>query len=304
MNQWDTPSSAACKLMRLDPKFRDMGVPHRARVNLMLRDILGLRYLQHENIVQLIDLIAIPDSQTYFPYSTVLILMELCDGDLVGIYEACSSIIPLEICYKWMKDIASGLLYMHEKNMTHMDIKPANILFKWATPDTELSPANLMQQYQGMTFKLGDLGSYMSFIHDEPDITKEVVGTPHFAAPEILAMRGQHPKDRAGVRAKPCDIYSMGATLIHCRMKVAEFKSLRLSGGLQTELRSIILGTKTNPNISQDLATFILSMIQLEWAKRPTIEQVIQEVDNFQSALLDTQLPVEDQSLDTSQESN
>ena len=130
VNQWDTPSSAACKLMRLNPKFRDMGVHHRARVNLMLRDIHGLRYLQHENIVQLIDLIAIPDSQTYFPYSTVLILMELCDGDLVGIYEACSSIIPLEICYKWMKDIASGLLFMHEKNMTHMDIKPGNILFK------------------------------------------------------------------------------------------------------------------------------------------------------------------------------
>ena len=122
----------------------------------------------------------------------------------------------------------------------------------------------------------------MSFIHDEPDITKEVVGTPHFAAPEILAMRGQHPKDRAGVHAKPCDIYSMGATLLRCRMTANEYKALRMNDELRKELRSILLGTKTNPNISQNLARFILTMIRLEWAKRPTIEQVLQEVSKFQ----------------------
>ena len=282
VNQWDVPLPAACKLMRLNPKFREMGVPHNVRVNIMLRDIHGLRYFQHENIVQMIDFIAIPDSRTHFPYSTLLILMELCDGTLAGIGKACNSIIPLEVCYKWMKDIAQALVYMHEKNMTHMDIKPGNILFKWATPGTGLSPANLMHHYQTMTFKLGDFGWYMSFIHDEPAVTKEVVGTVNFLAPEMLKMEDQHPKDRVGVHAKPCDIYSMGATLLRCRMTANEYRTLRMNDELRKELGSIIFRTKTNPNISQNLARFILTMIRLEWAKRPTIEQVLHEVSKLQ----------------------
>ena len=77
VNQWDVPSSAACKLMRFPEDIKKSGISLQSRWTFMIKDMSALRYLQHENIVQMIDLIAIPDSQTRFPYSTVRLLMEI-----------------------------------------------------------------------------------------------------------------------------------------------------------------------------------------------------------------------------------
>ena len=281
VNQWDVPSSAACKLMRFPEDIKKSGISLQSRWTFMMKDMSALRYLKHENIVQMIDLSAIQDSQTRFPYSTVLLLLELCDGDLVAISDACNAIIPLEVCYKWMRDIASGLVYMHEKNMTHMDVKPANILFKWATPgNTELSMIVLMQQYETMIFKLGDMGSCMSFQPDEPAITKDLIGTPNFAAPEICALQKIPYKERTAVHCKPCDVYSFGATLLKCRMPNHEYIALRNRGpALQKMMRDIRDGTREYQNISANLARFINTMVQIEWQNRPTIQQVLQVVE-------------------------
>ena len=148
------------------------------RVNRLLQDLLALRYLKHENIVQMLDLVTIPDSNTLLPYSTILLLMELCDEDLVHTKNQCpGSLIPHVIVKKMMRDICAGLQYMHEENAVHLDIKPENILFKWNAQGNPLTEANLLLYIDTLTFKLGDLGFCMIFNPDEPAVTNKMFGT-------------------------------------------------------------------------------------------------------------------------------
>ena len=276
--EWNKPSVAACKVLRLKEMYRIRRAVLAQVINIMLRDMHALRYLKHKNIIQYIDLIAIPDSHTGFPYSTVLLLMELCDGDMNDIIEISPSSVPQSLCHKWMKDIASGLLYMHKKNMTHMDIKPANILFKWAIPGTVLTMANLKQQYKSMIFKLGDLGTCQSYREDQEAMTTELCGTRTYRAPEMDRLQKVVRSERTAIYAKPCDIYSLGATLCRCLMTHREYEHLRMSGALQLYINEIIEGKRKVPGISKRPAEVIGPMIEREWNKRPTIEKVVEDL--------------------------
>ena len=71
----------------------------------------------------------------------------------------------------------SAVCYLHLNNVTHMDIKPENILLKFVPPeysnDTNFIPIT----------KLIDFG-LAAFI--EPGAKLNAVGTPGYAAPEVL----------------------------------------------------------------------------------------------------------------------
>ena len=127
----DTSFMAACKIMRLKLKYRQENREMQLCVNNMLKDFLALRYVNYKNIVKYLDIIALPDSITKFPYSTVLVLMQLCDGDLMTIIDLCNGPMPLDLCSKSICDVALGVQYLHKLNIARLDIKPANILFQF-----------------------------------------------------------------------------------------------------------------------------------------------------------------------------
>ena len=267
---------AACKVIRLKKAWKDEEEEFVLCVNQMLNDMHALRYIKHKNLVKYYDTIALPDTKTKFPYSTVLVLMELCDNDLEQVIDLWGVPLPLYFCRKWMRDIALGVQYLHnDRNMAHLDIKPENIMFQFSCPDTyrpSPSLANIRGQWETITFKLGDLGCCQSFTEEEA-ITTEYGGTKLWCAPEMLDLRNL-TQDQ--VAAKPCDVYSLGATLATCLLTETVYQYNVKKQSLFDYMEEISDGTAAKKGITSQVADLIASMIDPTPESRPTIDGVLQ----------------------------
>ena len=274
---WGPDWDAACKVMRLTNPGNKQKLKY--RVDRLLHDFLSLRYLQHENIVQMLDMVTIPDSGTHFPYSTVLLLMEVCDGALIHISEKCTGdLIPHVIVKKMMRDVCTALQFMHNENAVHLDIKPENILFSWNPQGNPLTEDNLLQYMDTLTFKLGDLGSCMTFNPNEPAVIIppiKGVGTPFYMSYEMKALKAETRTDE--VQLKPCDIFSLGVTLAECVMDWDDHDKNVKKGNLTTYMadKAKLSPDECPPGMTPLLASLIHSMIKKDPKDRPTIEEVL-----------------------------
>lgn len=148
--------------------------------------------------------------------------------------------------------ISKGLYDIHKNNLVHLDIKPENIMFK----DIERKHV-----------KIGDLG-----------IAKLAVGkmvsasylSPAYAAPEVL-------KSQLG--SKESDIYSLGCVM---------YESLT---GINPQ--SFVLNNyevpppdRYRPDIPAWLSSLIMSMLSPVPEMRPTIEQVLNSLENGVQTIL------------------
>ncbi|KAJ4823108.1 hypothetical protein Tsubulata_017608 [Turnera subulata] len=92
---------------------------------------------------------------------------------------------------KVLKDVASGILYLHEgweAKVLHRDIKASNVLL-----DTD------------MNARLGDFGLARMHHHEKSASTTIVVGTAGYMAPEVV---------RTGRASTQTDVYSFGVLLL------------------------------------------------------------------------------------------
>jgi len=111
-----------------------------------------------------------------------------------------------------MAGLASALEFLHDKNISHGDIKPSNILI-FEDPD--------------FTLKLADFGAACDKVNDEPNVYGRDTNSGTYCPPEMW--------HRSGLRLhKPIDIWSLGcvfselATYIECaETGVTDFRSRR-----------------------------------------------------------------------------
>lgn len=153
--------------------------------------------LEHPNIVRMIDyfhsyeMVGIQDDEatSTTPKQYMCIILELCDGgDLHGAitYSSCDGSLEEQVAARFFKNALEGLEYLHEQDVIHCDIKPANFL---------------VHKNQ---LKLADFG--MAVRSTERDV---LGGSPIYMSPEhLLAWR--HMTDKFDHRA---DIYSLGVML-------------------------------------------------------------------------------------------
>lgn len=119
-----------------------------------------------------------------------MVLEMMRGGDLISRIEAktrlsepSSKLLFLQICH--------AVKYLHDKGITHRDIKPDNILL--ATNDDET------------LVKVSDFG--LSKFVAKGSIMKTLCGTPYYLAPEVLSTKGE------GTYNKKVDIWSLGVVL-------------------------------------------------------------------------------------------
>ena len=144
----------------------------------------------HEHIIKVYDVKSLNGA--------MWIMMEYCDlGDLNQFFKGYE--VPLQhITFKTelMKQIISGITFLHSEDIVHRDIKPGNILLK-STSKGEVQ------------IKLGDFG--LSKILDPDSLTSAMssnVGTNLFKAPEFW-----NHKPGASVKYhRNIDVYSAGLT--------------------------------------------------------------------------------------------
>lgn len=157
-------------------------------LKLFEREVQVLKNLTHPAIPRYIDSF---DSQT--PASKALVQTYINSPTLEQHLKAGRSFTEIEVKLLARK-ILEILIYLHELNppVIHRDIKPSNILL-------DIKPDNTIGQVY-----LIDFGSVKSIT----SLTREhtVVGTYGYMAPEQFG----------GIPVPASDLYSLGATLIHC----------------------------------------------------------------------------------------
>uniref|UniRef100_A0A7N1A2T7 non-specific serine/threonine protein kinase n=1 Tax=Kalanchoe fedtschenkoi TaxID=63787 RepID=A0A7N1A2T7_KALFE len=162
-------------------------IAHESRQGLQefASEITSMGKLRHRNLVQLLgwcrrreDLLLVYD------------YME--NGSLDKyIYDEPKAILTWVQRFKIIKDIARGLLYLHEEyeqTVIHRDIKAANVLL-----DSEF------------TGRLSDFGLAKLYQHGSDPGTTRVVGTLGYLAPELT---------RTGKPTTSSDVYAFGALLL------------------------------------------------------------------------------------------
>ena len=112
-------------------------------------------------------------------------------NDIIEEYHLNEKKIPINLIKKIFKQLNITFKELLKNRIAHRNIKPDNILIKYANEDK-------------VNFD-SILGGYaLSKKYNEDECMREILGTASFMAPEILKGEGYH---------KNCDLYSIGITL-------------------------------------------------------------------------------------------
>ncbi|KAG4089210.1 kinase-like protein [Neocallimastix lanati (nom. inval.)] len=141
------------------------------------REIEILKRIDHQNIIKFYECIS-EDEKIY-------IVTELMNGgSLTNLISKRDGIPEIETRILF-KQILEGMKYLHDKNITHRDIKPDNILLEIEKCSTDFNDSynqneNISDNFK-VKAKIGDFG----LAKYENNGLQTVCGTPQYLAPEI-----------------------------------------------------------------------------------------------------------------------
>ncbi|KAI9783883.1 MAG: hypothetical protein M1816_001135 [Peltula sp. TS41687] len=226
-----------------------------------------MKELHHRNIVQYIEHIMEADA--------MYIIMEYVpEGDLSRLIQGCGPLHePTVQAIAWQT--LQALNYLHQRKVTHRDIKPDNILI------ASLDPVYV---------KLSDFG--LSKIVNEQTFLHTFCGTLLYCAPEVFSTYDQYRKDkkskrqRAGNKSQTrsytnaCDIWSCAAVLFISLSGTPPYEAK--SGDRELMLRKIMT-TKLDvePLLKQGVSdkgvAFIRRLLKPYAEERPTAEECLKD---------------------------
>ncbi|KAB2008917.1 hypothetical protein ES319_D10G132800v1 [Gossypium barbadense] len=134
-----------------------------------LREIKLLRYMAHENVVAIRDVIPPPQRECF---NDVYIVYELMDTDLHQLI-CCNQKFNEEHYQYFIYQILRGLKYIHTANVLHRDLKPSNLLVN-----------------ENCDLKICDFG--LGRVNTESDFMTEYVITRWYRPPELLLYSSQY----------------------------------------------------------------------------------------------------------------
>ncbi|KAJ8543921.1 hypothetical protein K7X08_025539 [Anisodus acutangulus] len=147
----------------------------------VLREVSIMKMLCHPNIVNLIEVIDDPTTDHFY------MVLEYVEGKWVCEDSGPPCVLGEDKAQKYLRDIVSGLMYLHSHNIIHGDIKPDNLL---VTASGRV--------------KIGDFSVSQAF-EDDNDKLRRSPGTPVFTAPECCL--GER------YNGKAADTWAVGVTL-------------------------------------------------------------------------------------------
>jgi hypothetical protein len=245
-------SSLACKVLSLS-KFNKRNRTVETAVNLVLNEGLIHEGLTHENIVQCRDVLYLSQPDTGFPFMRSLILMELCDGNLLDLMSAKpSNHLTEREAHEWFAPVVQALKYLHNQNVVHFDVKIRNIMYRNTGA-------------KGLMYKLGDFGLSRLYPTGAEVVGHRFKGTKRYKAPEMPGNT-----DRANkYMAKPVDVYSLGVCLAECLGGHGKHRELLAKAKYMTEHTGAL-----NMDISTPCADMLLSITEISPQKRLTVDGI------------------------------
>eukprot|EP00092_Neocalanus_flemingeri_P017047 GFUD01018435.1.p1 GENE.GFUD01018435.1~~GFUD01018435.1.p1 ORF type:complete len:373 (+),score=86.30 GFUD01018435.1:62-1180(+) len=156
----DTVSQTKVAIKKISP------FEHQTYCQRTLREIKILNRIQHENIIDIRDILRSPTIDTL---KDVYIVQSLMETDLYKLLKT-QRLSNDHICY-FLYQVLRGLKYIHSANVLHRDLKPSNLLLN-TTCDLKICDFGLA--------RVADPD------HDHTGFLTEYVATRWYRAPEIM----------------------------------------------------------------------------------------------------------------------
>lgn len=145
---------------------------------------------------------------------------------------------------RFLRDVAAGLEYLHDHNITHQDIKPDNVLVD-----------------DNCNFMVTDFG-----ISRREAANDAIGGTRAYMAPEVYRRKPEHASD----------IWSLGATAIELLDGQPPYGELGGAGQLQNPGQPVI-----RAKLSEPVKKLITEMLDPDPRKRPSAAAIRSRIEHF-----------------------
>lgn len=225
----------------------------------LAREVSVLSKLRHEHVVEFCN--AFEDAHH------VYIATEFCPrGDLYGYLKDSHSGLPEREALKYLRQVFHALDYLHERGISHRDVKPENVLIG-----------------QNGKVKLADFGMCYWRRPGGDRITRQHCGTPQYAAPEIMRKAAYVPEQ--------ADMWACGVMLYAMLTRTLPFV-----GHDWTDLKYNIVhadpGAITRAHslshVSEGTLHLMRSLLAIRPSQRPTPSDAVELLDD---ALLGVRRP-------------
>lgn len=151
-----------------------------AEVTQLMKEVDLLKRLHHPSVVKYEGLVRGTDAIS-------IILEYVENGSLLHTLKAFGH-LPEQLVASYVVKILEGLVYLHEMEVVHCDLKAANILTT-----------------KNGNVKLSDFGVSLNLQAMEKVQQNDAIGTPNWMAPEVIELQGA---------STAADIWSLGCTII------------------------------------------------------------------------------------------
>ncbi|GAB6031967.1 Protein kinase, membrane associated tyrosine threonine 1 [Chamberlinius hualienensis] len=168
---------------------------------------------------------------------------ELCEISLNTFAEQNDN-IPEKLVWRYLVDLLQAVKHIHDHNLIHLDIKPANIFVS----------------SHGVC-KLGDFGLVVDLT--KLSSTEPMEGDPKYMAAELME----------GKFTKSADIFSLGITMLELSCDL----DLPRNGDDWHRLRSGTLPSQFTNHLSTDLKRIISAMMEPDHTTRPSAALLLNE---------------------------
>lgn len=139
-----------------------------------LREIKLLKMLDHENVIELFQVLEPPCTV----FNEVYLVTELCDADLHTVINSDTPLSEDHVQF-FAYHILRALLYLHSANVVHRDLKPMNVLVM-KNCDIKLCDFGLARGRAGFDRE------------DDKWLRTEYVGTRWYRAPEVVLTSSEY----------------------------------------------------------------------------------------------------------------
>ncbi|XP_053549525.1 serine/threonine-protein kinase PLK3 [Bombina bombina] len=196
------------------------------------------RELHHKHVVKF--------SHHFEDSENIYIFLEICSRkSLAHIWKARHTLLEPEVRY-YLKQIISGLKYLHLRGILHRDLKLGNFFIN-----------------DNMELKVGDFG--LAARLEPPELRKKTIcGTPNYLAPEVLYRQGHGPES---------DVWSLGCVMYTLLCGTPPFET----SDLKETYRCIKQVKYTLPAcLSSSARHLIVGILKRSPGERLTLEQILE----------------------------
>mmetsp|Transcript_7050 Transcript_7050/g.26431 ORF Transcript_7050/g.26431 Transcript_7050/m.26431 type:complete len:409 (-) Transcript_7050:637-1863(-) len=213
VSAYDSVRKCRVAIKKVKNPFHNMIISKR-----LLREIIILRDIQHENIIRMLD---VQKPSSYDNFRDVYMVTELMETDLHQIIASDQPLTDQHIQY-FMYQILCGVKYVHSADVLHRDLKPANILIN-----------------SNCDIKICDLGLAVKEDATFQNIKTNYVVTRWYRAPELLLGAEKYSKE--------VDMWSCGCILAELLGRSALFRGDTMHEQLRVIVK--VLGTPSKEEL-------------------------------------------------------